>query len=60
MHLTSFAVQNSDTKCAGLINSGEEVPGMLPHSIIVGCTISGAIDNLGTTYTGRTDPLDLI
>src|ERR1700720_3965604 len=25
MHLTSFAVQNSDTKCAGLINSGEEV-----------------------------------
>ena len=33
---------------------------MLPHSVIVGCTISDAIDNLGTAYTGRTNPLDLI
>ena len=60
MYLTSIAVQNSDTKCAGLINSGEEVPGMLPHSITVGCTISDAIDNLGTANTGRTNPLNLI
>jgi hypothetical protein len=42
------------------MNSREEVPRVLLNSIIVGRTISDAINNLAASETGRAEPLDLI
>jgi hypothetical protein len=48
MYLAAFTVQDSDSHCSWLMNSGEKVSSMLPSSVIVGRIISDAINNIGT------------